>query len=153
MSAIAAALSPLDRGSRTSPNLIPRTLNLFLLNQSCSLLGLASFIYRLIGHWFVVSVAILIFAGYGFIDGSISLKMQIVAAVLGYVSPPILIYLLSAGVMDAHGTLINERIEGARRGLAVEDDIEGAHASAHEQIAAEPQAPPPGTGRGPRKAA
>jgi hypothetical protein len=53
-------------------------------------------------------------SGYSVLHASVADELAIVGMLLGYASPPVLIYLLSAGVMDAHRVLVNDRIVAAR---------------------------------------
>ena len=113
-----------------------------------NVLGLASWFYRVIAHWFLIMVLVILFSAFSWIQGlSAAEEFKFVGALFGYVSPPIVIYLLSAGVMDAHRRIINDRIDAARRALAAQDGVEGGGAGyEHEEIAVDAP-PPPGKGR------
>lgn len=84
-----------------------------------NLLGVCAWVFRVIGHFILVSVIILVVAGYGMAERSA------INVLLSWVFPPIFIWLLAAGVMDAHRQIVTEQIDRARAGMsaAAETDV------------------------------
>ncbi len=72
-----------------------------------NLLGIAAFVFRAIGHWAMVSSVILILAGWSY-----SLGGAVVWALGSSVIPPILIFLMTAAVMDSHRERMVESMRG-----------------------------------------
>ena len=91
-----------------------------------NLLGISSWVYRVIGHWAMACVTLLLFSGYAVWDATV------VSAIISYVAPTAFIWLIPAGIMDAHRQIITDRIDAARHGLQASmdsDDVEAAAAA------------------------
>lgn len=59
------------------------------------------------------------------LHGTVADELAVMGALLGYVSPPVVIYLLAAGVMDAHRVLVNDRIMAAHEAARLAAAAEG----------------------------
>ena len=90
-----------------------------------NVLAISAWIYRAIADFAVITTTIVIFSSFATYGSAVA------SAYLGWISPPIFVWLFGAGVMDARRKLISDAIEEAT-----------AAALAGRQAAAAPRLPP-----------